>query len=238
MKPNNTLMFRTRQIQGSITGVQGNWYARPILNAGISAEQVAQCVASELKLPLSLVVYVYSRINETVVELLKSGRNVNLDLVGFSINLKGTFDYCDSEFDAERNALEVSAYAKQALRNCLKDITPRNVTNGLAASIFSVMDGTAAEEGVITVPSKVLVGGLNILVDANADEGVWLVSKKGEIVATPAVLANTTGTMDLDFGALTMDDGEYVLEIHARSGASTDLAPAVARRTVTIRKAA
>lgn len=232
-----SLMYRTQRIRGSVVGSDHGWYGRPILGTGVSAEQVAQNVASELNIPVSLVLYIYRRTDEVVVEQLQSGKNVNLDLVGFSINLKGTFDYGDSGFDASRNALMVSAYAKQSLRDCLKGITPRNVTGGLKASIFSVMDGTAAEEGVITVPSKVLVGGLNIQVDANADEGVWLTSKKGEIVATPTILANTSGTMDLDFGELSMDDGEYVLEIRARSGASTDFAPAVAKRTVAVRKA-
>lgn len=233
----NVLMYRTHRIASPVVAAHGGWYGRPVLSGSVSAEQVARYVAEDLNISQSLVLCIYHRTDEAVVELLQSGRNVNLDLVGYSINLKGSFDYGDSSFDASRNVLAVSAYAKRTLRNCLSDITTRNVTNGLKASIFSIMDGTAAEEGVITVPSKVLVGGLNIHVDANPDEGVWLTSKKGEIVATPEILANTSGTMDLDFGELTMDDGEYVLEIRARGGASTDFAPAVARRTVMVRKA-
>ena len=233
----NVLMYRTHRIASPVVAARGGWYGRPVLSASVSSEQMARYVAEELNISQAIVLCIYRRTDEAVVEMLQSGHNVNLDLVGYSINLKGSFAYGDSDFDASRNVLEVSAYAKRTLRSCLAGIPTRNVTDGLKASIFSVMDGTAAEEGVITVPSKVLVGGLNIHVDANPDEGVWLVTKKGEIVATPDILENTSGTMDLDFGELTMDDGEYVLEIRARGGASTDFAPAVARRTVTVRKA-
>ena len=79
--------------------------------------------------------------------------------------------------------------------------------------------------------------GANLLIDAGrADEGVWLLTKKGDVAATPTVLANTVGTLDLDFGEMPAD-GEYTLVVKARSGASADFAPAVARKTITVRAA-
>ena len=108
------------------------------------------------------------------------------------------------------------------------------VTDGLRAAIQSVVDGTAQAECVITV-STVYVAGINILVDpANADEGAWLMAKDGAVAATPAIVANDAATMDLSFAALP-PDGEYTLVIKARSGASTDFAPAVARRNVIVK---
>ena len=169
--------------------------------------------------------------------MLKSGRNINMELVGFSINLTGRFGSKDDSFNSSRNSLQVSAYAKPILRDCLKGLSPRNVSAGLKASIFSVTDDTAFEEGVVTAASKVLVAGVDILIDAeNADEGVWVLDAKGNEVATPTVLANTVGTLDLDFGQLP-PDGEYTLLVKARSGASLDYAPATARKTITVRRA-
>ena len=56
------------------------------------------------------------------------------------------------------------------------------------------------------------------------------------IARTPTIVANDASTMDLSFAALPAD-GDYTLVVKARSGASTDYAPAVARRNVTVRAA-
>ena len=156
------------------------------------------------------------------------------DWVAFTISLTGAFDSLDDGFSLGRNALVVRAHCRPVLRDCLLGITPRNVTDGLRAAIQSVVDGTAQAECVITV-STVYVAGINILVDpANADEGAWLMAKDGAVAATPAIVANDAATMDLSFAALP-PDGEYTLVIKARSGASTDFAPAVARRNVIVK---
>ena len=55
------------------------------------------------------------------------------------------------------------------------------------------------------------------------------------MAATPAVLSNDASLLDLGFGELP-PDGSYSLLVKARTGASTDFAPAVARRNVTVRK--
>ena len=169
--------------------------------------------------------------------MLKSGRNVNLETVGFSINLKGKFGSKDDAFSPSRNTLAVSAYAKPILRDCLKGVSLRNVTSGLKANVFSVTDDHALVEGVVTVASRVLVAGVDILITAgNDDEGVWVLDRTGEIAATPTVLANTVGSLDLDLGELP-PDGDYTLVVKTRSGASTDYAPATARKSFTIRRA-
>ena len=231
-----TLMFKTHKVTNRAISEQPFWVAKPILGASVPMGQVAQEVAATRGIPVEDVLYALRRTNDIVVELLKSGRNVNLELIGFSINLTGKFDSKDEPFSQSRNALEVSAYAKPILRDCLNGITPRNVTAGLKASVFSITDDTAFAEGVVTVASRVLVAGVDILIDTmNADEGVWVLDGKGEIAVTPTVLANTVGTLDLDFGELP-PDGEYTLVVKARAGASTDYAPATARKAFTVRR--
>lgn len=234
---NNSIMFRTHKVVNEAISEQPFWVAKPILGPSVSVGQIAQAVAAERGITTDDVLYVYRRTDAIVAEMLKSGRNVNMELVGFSINLTGRFGSKDDSFNSSRNSLQVSAYAKPILRDCLKGLSPRNVSAGLKASIFSVTDDTAFEEGVVTAASKVLVAGVDILIDAeNADEGVWVLDAKGNEVATPTVLANTVGTLDLDFGQLP-PDGEYTLLVKARSGASLDYAPATARKTITVRRA-
>lgn len=229
------LMFTTHKVVNPSIAEQPFWVGTPILGTSVATGTIAQAVASDRGIPAEDVLYVYRRTNEVVADILKSGRNVNMELVGFSINLTGRFGSKDDPFKASRNTLEVSAYAKPILRDCLTGISARNVTTGLKANVFSVTDDQSYQEGVITVPRTVLLAGENILVDtAASDEGVWLVTKKNEIAATPAVLANTAASLDLDFGELP-PDGDYTLVIKARSGASADFAPAIVRKAVVIR---
>ena len=223
---NSVIMFKTHKVENEAIAEQPFWVAKPVLGASVELGHIAQAVASSRGISVEDVLYILRRSNEMVAEMLRSGRNVNLEIVGFSINLKGKFNSKDDAFNGSRNALVVSAYAKSILRDCLKGVSLRNVTSGLKASVFSITDDQAFEENVVTAASRVLVAGVDIMIDAG----------NGEIVLEPTVLANTVGSLDLDFGELPAD-GVYTLVVKARSGASTDYAPATARKTFTVRRA-
>ena len=229
-------MFKTYKVVNEAISEQPFWVAKPVLNASVTLGDVAQSVAASKGVSTEDVMYILRSAKNVVVEMLKSGRNVNLELVGFSINLNGAFSSKDDSFKPSRNSLQVSAYAKPILRDCLNGVSLRNVTGGLKSSLFSITDDAARVEGVVTVASKVLVAGVDILIGPeNADEGVWVLDGKGDEVAAPTVIANTVGTLDLDLGELP-PDGEYTLVVKARAGASTDYAPATARKNFTIRR--
>ncbi len=233
----NQILYQTRQVPAPMHEDIMYWVGKVLQNRTATSEEVAAIAAERLRLSPSDVQYIYVKTGEIVREIVMNGRNVNLDWVAFTISLTGSFDKCDSPFTAGRNFLMVRAHARPSLRDCLAGVTPRNATGGLKAAILSVMDNVAMEEGVLTVPSKVLVAGNNILIDStHDDEGVWLVDKNGDVVATPTVLSNDASLLDLDFGELP-PNGSYALLVKARTGASTDFAPAVARRNVTVRKA-
>ena len=228
------MTFQTQQGPELVPGSASYWIGRVILGQTATPEDVAAVVAQKMRLTASDVLYTFVKIGETVREILQSGRNVSLDWVTFTISLTGSFEKSNSPFTPGQNALMVRAHARSVLRDCLADVTPRNSTGGLKAAILSVMDNVLMQEGIVAVPSKVLVAGDNILIDpTHDDEGVWLLTKDGDVAATPAVLANDASTLDLDFGELP-PDGTYTLVVKARTGASTDLAPAVARRAVTV----
>ena len=233
----NTMLYKTWK--SSVTTGDGDpvWQGAPLLGDTVTPNEVAAGVANATRLDITDVKYILDKTGKVVTSFIKEGKNVDLDFVAFVISMLGGLDSADADFDPERNALVVRAHARPPLRDCLSDVNTRNVTTGLVAKILSVMDNTAMTEGVITVPSKTLVVGNNILINpANADEGAWLLSRNGDLVATPRVLANDASTLDLAFEELP-PDGEYVLMVKARSGASTDFAPATARRIVNIRAA-
>ena len=215
------MLYQTWKGTELVPGASPDWIGSIILDNTATCEEVAAAVAKKMRLAASDVLYIYVKTGEAVREILQTGRNVNLDWVAFTIALTGSFEKANSPFTPGQNALMVRAHARPALRDCLADVTPRNATGGLKAAILSV-------------PTKVLVAGTNILIDpTHEDEGCWLVAKNGDVAATPTVLANDASTLDLDFGELP-PDGDYTLVVKARTGASTDLAPAVARRAVTV----
>ncbi len=232
---NTAMLYQTRRCAGVVESDPQKWIGQILTNGTASPEEVAALVAESTRQSISDVMYTNTKTGEAARKLLRDGRNVNLDWVAFTISLTGSFQSVDDGFDPARNALMVRAHARPFLRDSLASVTPRNATGGLKASIQSVIDSAAQSEGTITT-TTVYVAGLNIHVDSNPDEGVWLVAKDGTIVATPTIVANDATTMDLAFAALP-DDGSYTLVIKARSGASADYAPAVARRGVTVRAA-
>ncbi len=212
------------------------WQGWPILSSSAGTVQIMEDAAKKLGMDVLEVLRVQRSIDDAIIERLKRGQNVNMNLTGYRISLTGTFDGSDDSFDPKRNALQVGAYAKPPLHDCLSDITPRNVTHGLKATIFSVQDNVAAKEGVITVARKVLVAGTNICMGNAEDEWCGLFTKKGKLVARANVLRNDSGIADLSFDALPAD-GNYYLTIFARNGASEDHRPATARYAVKVMSA-
>lgn len=232
----STLIFNTFKATGvTAEGKDPYWIGKAVHRPTVNRAQIARRIAAERNVPVEDVLYLYRRTDELIRDMLAEGHNVNMESVGYSINLTGSFGSKDAPFDPNGNALEVSAYAKPIMRDCLKGrLTPRNATGGLKANIGSVTDDSAFLLNTITVPSRVLVVGMDILVTLGAaDEGVWLFDRKGTLAATPEITANTVSTIDLDFGELP-PDGEYTLVVKARSGASADYAPATARKAVTV----
>ena len=236
MKANGNWLFKTVPCNGSLVGETPQWQGQLVLRSSVGTAQIVADVAKNLSMEPINVLRVLRGTDDAILARVQQGQNVNMEMTGYRIGLTGSFDGSDDTFDPDRNSLRVSAYAKPILRDCLtaEGIVPRNVTHGLKASVFSVQDNVAHEEGVITVAATVLVAGINIYMGPNDDEWCGLFTKKGELAARATVLANDGGTANLSFAALPAD-GDYYLTVFARNGAPVDRMPAVARRAVTVR---
>ena len=237
MKENDDWSFSPQEVRGAAAKESPLWYGVMHLGPSVDIAETAIEVGKATGLSPYQVLHVYGCRDDAIVRILRSGRNVNSPLFGLSINMKGALQYSDSPFDPAVNALEVSAYTKPPLRNCLDGVVPRNTVGHLSCYIGSVMDSVAREEGVLTVPYGLLAG-RNTLIGDHPDEWLHLLTRKGELAAVPEIIANDSGTVDFSLAEqfAALEDGEYILEMHARNGASTDYAPAVARKAVTVRK--
>ena len=232
------IWFTTRHVAGSGgVAAQEKWSALVLPSRTVDEDEFAAAVARRTNQSAAAVAYTLSSAAETLRDFLRQGCAVNLSDVGFRLTLTGTFPTADAAPDSARNKVRVRAHTSLRLAKAfgLDDLALRNTTAALTARIFSVMDAMLQEDGVIADPSRVLVTGERIAIDPSAaDEGAWLLNLDGTVAAVATILANDAGSLDCSFASLP-PPGEYRFAIRARNGADRSLAPALARKPVTVR---
>ena len=230
--------FTTRPVAGHGASGEGRtWTAQVLPVRSVDEDEFAAAVAQRTHQSAASVAYMFSMAAETLRDFLRQGCSVNLQDIGFSLSLTGKFASADARPDASLNNVHVRAHATRRLSKAfgLADFSWHNEVESLSARIFSVMDSTVQEDGVIAAPSRVLVTGERIGIDPSADdEGAWLLNLDGSVAAVATILANDAGSLDCSFASLP-PPGEYRFAIRARNGADRSLAPALARKPVMVR---
>lgn len=213
------------------------WTAQILTKKAVDDEEFCAAVAAQTRQSPADVNYIFSVASDVLRDFLRQGRRVNLRDVGFGLTLTGKFPSADAAPDAARNAVRVSASAKPSLAKAfdLSELSFENVTRPLSAHIFSVMDATLRQDGVVADSSHVLITGEGLKVDQSADdEGVWLVDADGTAVATGMILENDAATLDCSFAGMP-SPGSYRIEVRARNGASPSFAPAIVHKTIEVK---
>ena len=234
-----SIEFTTRSVAGH--GGEGiaspAWSAQVIAKRTVDEAEFCAAVAARTRQSAADVGYIFSTAGAVLRDFLRQGCRVNLSDVGFGLTLTGTFPTEDAAPDASRNGVNIRAHASRSLTNALalSEINFVNVTHPLVARIFSVMDATLRQDGVIGDPSRVLITGEGLRVDQSAaDEGVCLLDAAGSVVAAGTILENDAATLDCSFASLP-PSGTYRLEVRARNGAAASFAPAIVRKSVEVR---
>ena len=174
-----------------------------------------------------------------IKELLQQGCNVNLDGVRFSLQATGTLPYANSDFDPERNRVVARATINHILRDAPRTkatgsedraktplLKPVNtLPRSPSSTNLLVQDTSLCEEKVITVPSKILIAGDDMLITpGRPDEGVQLISRKDGAVHAARILKNDGSSIDVELDNLP-PAGEYTLLVRARNGNPLTFAP-------------
>jgi hypothetical protein len=201
--------------------------------------------------PAETIQYLLTHMWMKIISLLQEGCNVYLEGVRFTLQATGTLPYANSQFDPERNGVvaratisdilrdaprtkraPVESRAKEPLLKPVNTLAPH--TGKYISKIGSVTDDKSWLVDVITVPSRILVAGVDLLITPDQpDEGVQFISHRDGSVYVPHVTANTIATIDLQLDELP-PAGEYTLLVRSRSGAAMSLAPNEARYVVVI----
>lgn len=234
-----SIKFTTRAVegQGRADSADMAWSAQVIARRIVDEAEFCAVVAERTRQSAADVGYIFTTAGAVLRDFLRQGCRVNLSDVGFGITLTGKFPSEDAAPDATRNAVNVRAHASRAFTRSLSlaELNFVNVTHPLVARIFSVMDATLRQDGVIADPSHVLVTGEGLKVNQSAaDEGVCLLDAAGAVAATGTILENDAATLDCSFASMP-PPGQYRVEIRARNGASSSFAPAVVRKSVEVK---
>ncbi len=205
-------------------------------NGTVDVEELAKRIAAKTKQDKSLARYFIEAIDEELARQILAGNRVNLGQLATGFAIRGSFRSADDRFDPKRHTLIATIKTLDPLRGALSEITPENIQVSLTCSVYSLMDSVTKEFDVITGTNEQHIQGINLGIDTdNADEGVTLVDADGNTVATATVSASDAQTITCTFPAV--EAGEYTLVVSARNGNRTSLAPAVARRSVTVKAA-
>lgn len=219
-----------------IKGGAGGKY-RPILKCGktVMSEEFVSVFSGAIKDTEPHAEFVLGTLRETIVELLQSGRPVNLGWISFTPRLKGALGTKDASGSPER--LEVVATPSRALRHCLRGIDVVNVNRMPDPVLYEFQEDGCEKQNTIHHPGKrIVVNGNNISIDKNhADEGVWLENPDGNVVATGEVVYSDASTCYLKFLELPKKKGACVFVLSCRNGRGTGFEPKRVTRRVTVR---
>ncbi len=230
------IIYSLTPVSPEFTGGVQVYRANVRTNGTVDAEELARRLSVKTHQDKSLARYFVDSFIEELAQQMLAGNRVNLGQLATGFAIKGSFASADDRFDPKRHTLIATIKTLDPLRSALAEVTPENITVSLTCALYSLMDAVTKEFDVITGTNEQHIQGVNLGIDPeNADEGVTLVDSEGNTVATATVTASDAQTITCTFPAV--EAGEYTLVVSARNGNRTSLAPAVARRSVTVKAA-
>ena len=178
-----------------IKGGAGGRY-RPILQCGktVMPEEFISVFSGAIKETKPGASFILGTLREKIVELLQSGRPVNLGWISFTPRLKGALGTKDAKGDAER--LEIVATPSRAFRHSLKGTDVVNVNQIPDPLLYEFQEDDQKRQNALHHPGKrIVVNGNDISISAkHQDEGVWLEDCDGNVIANGRVVHSDAST--------------------------------------------
>lgn len=226
------MKFNVSEIKG---GAGGKY--RPILQCGdaIMPEEFVSIFAGAINKPEPYASFILGMLRETIASQLQAGRPVNLGWLSFTPRLKGALGTKDARGNSER--LEVVSTPSRAFRRCLRGMDVVNVNEVHDPLLYEFLEDGQKNKNTLHDPGRrIVLNGDKISIDAShADEGVWLETPDGKVVASGQVVHSDAATCDLKFPKLPKKPGPYVFVLSCRNGRGCDFEAKRVTRCVTVR---
>ena len=134
---------------------------------------------------------------DVLLYYLKSGHSVTIDGIGkCSLSLKGVFNGRDDKFDARRHTFEVNVRTSRKLRKAINNApkTKKVISKNLNPNILSCFDGATKTLNISITPGSICtLKGMRLnFIEANADEGIYLVDSDTKAVTKVMQVAQNT----------------------------------------------
>jgi len=218
---------------------QANYLAHIKPEGNYTEEDLSVDLASVLGGGAAQVWYYEQRREQAIQAALKAGKTVRIGGVQLMPVLRGGFASIDGAFDAERNAMAVTAYSYGELKDCLASVVPTNVEAAASPTLSHIREEGTEKEELLVTGGEVTITGRNLKVDTSAaDEGVALADvRTGAEKAQAEVALSNFDSLVCSFAQLPTD-GRYLLVVKTRSGLDREHAVARATREITVKRGA
>ena len=129
------------------------------------------------------------------------------------------------------------ATPSRAFRHCLKETEVINVNESHNPLLYEFQEDGQENQNALHNPGKrIVLNGSHISLDkSHSDEGVWLETPGGKVVANGQIVHSDASTCHLKFPELPKKPGIYVFVLSCRNGRGTDFKPKRLTRRVTVR---
>lgn len=227
------ISFKTLASPSAMGGGDGRCRCCMIHRDVLTPGDIARDMATRMRLDVVEARHCADIVASYIVRALSDGFRLNFGAFSLSLSIRGSVDGANGDFVPGVNSVCVNIQAGQELKEALGKMRPVNVTTaqGESPRITSIIDTATRAENTVTPGAKILIAGINLLVDTAAnDEGVWL-EAGGRKVVKGVVTAVGATTLDCMFGD-GLEPGEYRLAVYTRCGEPTRASPANARRKV------
>lgn len=166
----------------------------------------------------------FNAMEESVVQIVEQGGQINTPLLNISFSISGVFDGPLDSFDPNRHKLNVNTTKGTLLRSAEKRIKPQKTQSvSPQPNIQEVKDTVSGKFNEVLTPNGVVeIRGYNIkLTGENPACGLWFVPETGEAVKAEIFVDNKPSTVIAMIPALAA--GVYSIRIVTQYSGGKDL---------------
>lgn len=236
------IKFKTALTPFKVGGSKPCYRAIAQNNGTVTVDDIANAVQASYGIKAATVKYHIGLFEQEVIDALKNGKTVQVkNLFNAKTVVKGSFLSANDAWDPEKNKLVAKFSASGYLGSIYNNATARNVEESAKVYIRRVLDNVLKEPDKICLAENatLLLSGQGLDINPeNDDEKAWIEDMDGVVVSILTVTAHTDTTLDAIIP--NREDLEDLIGsnvricVSSRGGLSTEYAPAIARRTITI----
>ena len=227
------IVFDVAEIKG---GASGKRKYRPLMRGlkTVGPNEMACKVGEILHKDASFGRFAIGAVELILERELGEGHRVDLGWMTLTPKLKGALKSVDEDPDPEK--IDVSVSLSKSLRHTVRNLQLVNANKQGGIILYELQEDGAKELNLLCESGRrIVLNGSGLALDPqNPDEGIWLESETGDVVARAAVSRCDMATCNFSFSALP-PDGQYVLVVSSRNGRNKSYAPKKATRCVSVR---